>query len=87
MCWFEERPAAALYLSVLTLGELRKGIETIADTERRHRLSDWLETALPIFFAGRTPPIDAKTADRWGVLLPRLAARFQPLIAFWPPPR
>ncbi len=69
MCWFEERPAAALYLSVLTLGELRKGIETIADTERRHRLSDWLETELPTFFTGRIPPIDAKTADRWGRLI------------------
>lgn len=58
----------ALYLSVLALGELRKGIETIKDTERRHKLVDWLETELPIFFAGRILPIDAKTADRWGHL-------------------
>ena len=67
--WFEARPSTALYLSVLTLGELRKRIEIIEETERRHRLIDWLETELPIFFAGRILPIDAKTADRWGRLM------------------
>ena len=67
--WFEARPAAALHLSVLTLGELRKGMQTIEDIERRHKLIDWLETELPIFFAGRILPIDAKTADRWGRLM------------------
>lgn len=41
----------------------------IEETERRHRLIDWLETELPIFFAGRILPIDAKAADRWGRLM------------------
>ena len=51
--WFARRPASTLYLSVLTLGELRKGIEGVADIERRMALTDWLETDLPGFFAGR----------------------------------
>jgi predicted nucleic acid-binding protein len=64
--WFAQRPVATLYLSVLTLGELRKGIDAMADAARRLSLLDWLETELPAFFAGRILPIDAAVADRWG---------------------
>ena len=48
--WFSGRPASTLYLSVLTLGELRKGIEGVSDAKRRMALTDWLETDLPAFF-------------------------------------
>ena len=67
--WFASRPATTLYISVLTLGEVRKGIEVLADRERRLRLIDWLEVALPSFFVGRILPIDAAVADRWGRLV------------------
>ena len=64
--WFSQRPATTLYLSVLTLGEIRKGIEVLPDPARRLTLLDWLETRLPAFFAGRILPIDSAVADRWG---------------------
>ena len=64
--WFSQRPAGTLYLSVLTLGEIRKGIDTLRDPPRRLVLLDWLETELPTFFSGRILPIDAAVADRWG---------------------
>jgi predicted nucleic acid-binding protein len=67
--WFTRRPASTLYLSVLTFGELRKGIEGVPDAKRRMALTDWLETDLPAFFAGRILPVDAQVADRWGRLL------------------
>ena len=67
--WFSRRPASTLYLSVLTLGELRKGIKGVADIGRRTALTDWLETDLPNFFAGRILPVDALVADRWGRLM------------------
>lgn len=67
--WFEARPASTLHLSVLTIGELRKGIESLADSDRRLRLMDWLEVELPSYFAGRILPVDAMVADRWGRLL------------------
>ena len=67
--WLAERPAASLYLSVLTLGELRKGIDTLADEHRRSLLQDWLEVELPAFFTGRILPVDAAVADTWGRLL------------------
>jgi predicted nucleic acid-binding protein len=69
MEWFARRPASTLFLSVLTLGELRKGIEGLANMERRTALLDWLEAELPAFFTGRILPIDAPVADRWGRLL------------------
>lgn len=64
-----ERPAATLYLSVLTLGELRKGIEGLTEARRKRRLLDWLEVDLPTYFAGRIVSVDAAVADRWGRLL------------------
>jgi predicted nucleic acid-binding protein len=67
--WFARRPASTLFLSVLTFGELRKGIEGVADARRRMALTDWLETDLPAFFAGRILPVDTQVADRWGRLL------------------
>ncbi len=64
--WFGERPATTLYISVLTLGEIRKGIERLADNRRKRQLLDWLETDLPAFFMGRVLTIDKKVADHWG---------------------
>jgi predicted nucleic acid-binding protein len=64
--WMARRPAATLYLSVLTLGELRKGVEGVSDPSRRANLLDWLENELPAFFAGRILAVDAQVADRWG---------------------
>lgn len=67
--WLEGRPATTLYLSVLTLGELRKGIEPLPESARKRRLLDWLEVELPRFFAGRVLPIDERVADRWGYVV------------------
>lgn len=68
LAWFFARPAGTLYLSVLTLGELHKGIDALPDGERKMRLLDWLEIELPAFFAGRLLAVDTAVADRWGRL-------------------
>ena len=67
--WFAERPANTLFLSILTVGELRKGIEVLADSPRQLALLDWLETELPLFFSGRILPVDTQVAERWGRLM------------------
>jgi hypothetical protein len=54
---------------VLTLGELRKGIEGIAEGERKRHLLDWMAVDLPAYFAGRILQVDAVVADRWGRLV------------------
>lgn len=66
--WFEQRPATTLYLSVLTLGEIRKGIDSRVVDDRQLKLLDWLEVELPRFFSGRILAVDAEVADRWGQL-------------------
>jgi toxin FitB len=67
--WFAQRPATELYLSVLTLGEIRKGAEALTDSGRRTVLNQWLERELPVFFAERLLPIDGAVAHQWGQLL------------------
>jgi predicted nucleic acid-binding protein len=64
--WMQARPRQSLYLSVLSLGEIRKGIESVADPAFRQTLTDWLEVELPNYFVGRLLAIDAPVADRWG---------------------
>ena len=68
VAWFTQRPRQTLYLSVLTLGEIRKGIERL-EAARQQPLLDWLEVELPNYFLGRLLAVDAHTADRWGRLL------------------
>lgn len=69
VAWFAEIPDSALHLSVLTLGEIRKGIERLGEARRRERLRVWLEQELPAWFEDRLLPVTAAVADRWGRLL------------------
>ena len=62
-------PGEALFVSVLTLGEIRKGIEALTDRKRREKLRLWLEHELPAWFEDRVLPVDLAVADRWGRLL------------------
>jgi len=66
--WLDSIDEAMLYLSVLTLGEIRKGLSMLGPSPRRARLEAWLLTDLPIRFAGRLLNIDSAIADRWGQL-------------------
>jgi len=67
--WFEQRPAGDLYLSVLSLGEIRRGVEMLKAGARQQALRVWLEQELPAFFAGRLLPISGGVAHRWGYLM------------------
>jgi predicted nucleic acid-binding protein len=66
--WMEAADEAMLYLSVLTVGEIRKGVAGLAQGKRRTRLETWLEVDLQARFAGRVVPIDPDVTDRWGLL-------------------
>jgi toxin FitB len=66
--WLEATDERLLYLSVLTLGEIRKGVAGLPQSKRRKRLELWLELELPARFSGRVLPINVAVADRWGVL-------------------
>jgi len=68
MTWLEAADEALLYLSVLTMGEIRKGIAGLSQGKRRTRLETWLEVELRARFASRILSVDAAVADRWGLL-------------------
>ena len=70
--WFDATPAESLHVSVLTLGEIRRGVERLPDSRRRSRISAWLENELPAWFENRVLPIDGSVADEWGRLTARL---------------
>ena len=81
MAWIEAAEETLLYLSVLTLGEIRKGLAALPQGKRRSRLETWLEVELRARFSGRILPIDAAVADRWGLLAAHAKSRGKPLSA------
>ena len=66
--WLDAADENLLYLSVLTLGELRKGVAGLPEGKRRTSLETWLEVDLRARFSGRVVPVDSAIADRWGLL-------------------
>jgi len=73
--WFEAADEHLLYLSVLTLGEIRKGLAALAPGKKRMQLETWLEGDLRARFAGRILAVDDAVADRWGQLAARAKAQ------------
>jgi hypothetical protein len=72
LAWFVNIPSEALHISVLTLGEIRKGVEQMPDGARREKLRLWLEHDLADWFETRVLPIDIQVADRWGRLIAQM---------------
>ena len=66
--WIENTDESLLYLSVLTLGEIRRGIASLPQSRRRATLEAWLDKDLRARFEGRFLVIDQEVADRWGLL-------------------
>jgi predicted nucleic acid-binding protein len=66
--WVENTDESLLYLSVLTLGEIRRGIAALPQSRRRATLEAWLDKDLRTRFEGRILVIDQEVADRWGLL-------------------
>jgi hypothetical protein len=67
--WFSESASEELYISVITIGEIRKGCEKITDKVKKQRIVHWLEHDLKEWFADKIIPIDYEVADKWGFLL------------------
>ncbi|CAH1198153.1 hypothetical protein NTGBS_30019 [Candidatus Nitrotoga sp. BS] len=65
-------PSEALHISVLTLEEIRKGVEQMPDDARREKRRLWLEHDLAGWFETRVLPINIQVADRWGRLIAKM---------------
>ena len=66
--WIDAHEEQLFHLSVLTLGEIRRGIVQLPPSRRRTDLAAWLSGDLLTRFAGRILQIDQEVADRWGHL-------------------
>lgn len=72
--WLSSVDEELFFLSVLTLGEIRKGIHLHPDALRRARLEAFLASDVRERFEGRILPVNDAVAERWGVLAARAKA-------------
>jgi hypothetical protein len=69
MRWLDGMAPEQLHVSVLSLGEIRKGALMVADKRRRDKLLAWLHNKLPEWFENRVLPVDAGVSERWADLM------------------
>lgn len=77
--WMESADEDRIFLSAVSLAELRYGVERMATGSRRSRLEAWLGHELPLRFEGRILPIDINVADAWGKIMSRSEAAGRPM--------
>jgi toxin FitB len=66
--WVSAQDEECLFLSVLTLGEIQKGISKLSESKKKKTLGMWLQTDLLERFSGRIVPIDDRVALNWGAI-------------------
>jgi predicted nucleic acid-binding protein len=67
--WFEEHDEFNMFLSVITLGELRKGIEKLSESKKKRQLNTWLNEDLLSRFRNRILSISQAEVNKWGEVL------------------
>ncbi len=77
--WMESTDEDRVFISVITLAELRYGVERLAAGARRRRLEAWLAHEVPLRFEGRILPVDANIAEAWGKTVSRSDAAGRPI--------
>lgn len=77
--WLAEADEDRIFISVVTVAELRHGIERLAAGARRDRLDAWLTEQVPLRFEERLLPVDAETAHAWGRIMARGQAAGRPV--------
>ena len=64
--WLSKIDQESFYISVITVAEIRNGVDSLPEGKKRQALTTWLERDLPMQFAGRVLAVDLEVADRWG---------------------
>jgi toxin FitB len=70
--WLKSVSPETLYLSVLTIGEINKGIEKLPDSQRKKDIKYWFENDLLIKFNSRILPLNLPVILVWGELVGQL---------------
>lgn len=79
MGWLASVDEEQLHLSIVSLAELRHGIERLDAGRRKSALDLWLTEQLPARFENRLMPVDAETADAWGRIVAASQAAGRPI--------
>ncbi len=69
LAWFDDKPEESFFASVLSIGEIRKGVDKLQSSKKKEKLRNWLEFELQIWFDNRILAIDADVANKWGEVL------------------
>lgn len=78
VAWLAEADEDRVFISVITVAELRHGIERLEAGARRNRLDTWLTEQVPQRFEERLLPVDAETANLWGRIMAQGQAAGRP---------
>ena len=90
LAWLDQVDEDRTYLSVVSVGEIARGVAQLEDGRRKLALQHWLDVDLPARFGGRLLPVDCETALVWFQLMAvaRRAGRGLPVMDGWiRPPR
>ena len=79
--WVDSIDENMLFLSAITIGEIKRGIEKLPDSSRKSALEDWLESDLLIRFRDKILSIDAAVMLVWGQLAADLEKQGKPMPA------
>lgn len=77
--WLGNQEEQNLYLSVLTFGEIEKGIEKSVSLNKKRKLKLWVEEELKQRFKNRVLPIEMQVATTWGEIQGRSEIIGKPL--------
>ena len=78
VAWLAEADEDRVFISVITIAELRHGIERLPACRRRQRLDAWLTEQVPLRFEERLLAVDAETANVWGRVIAQGQAAGRP---------
>lgn len=70
--WIDSIGEEKIYLSVITIGEIKKGVEKLPDSRRKSELAEWLKDDLLTRFKDKILPIDTDVMLVWGELVASL---------------
>ena len=79
--WFDDVDEFSVYVSVITFGELRKGIEKLPDSAKKDALNRWINEEMTQRFKNRILDVSMKEANEWGNVLARAEQNGTPIPA------
>jgi len=79
--WVDSLDTDDVYLSVLTIGEIIKGIEKLPKSRRKTELHTWLKEDLLARFQGKIIPVDTDVIVEWGILTAHVESAGKPMPA------